>query len=279
MDDNKVQNINSEKLREMKHIENIHIAIPSYKRCDAIQKKTLKTLDRHNVPSEQVEIFVANQEEFDQYTEALKDNRYQNITIGVPQIGMQRNWIERYLPEGTWLVMIDDDIEEVEKKVGEQDLAPVEDLMELFYEFFVKTAEAKANTWGLYPVHNAFFMKDRMNEKLTYIIACLTGVIVDHDPELARTLHHAEDNEFSIRSFIKYGKVCRFEGYTMKTKFYTEPGGLQEFRTAELIKSSVLKLEEMFPDYCTSYVRASTGNYEIKFKQPKFKDENQTSLF
>ena len=41
------------------------IAIPSYKRPETIKKKTLKVLEGHNIPPEKINIFVANEEEFD----------------------------------------------------------------------------------------------------------------------------------------------------------------------------------------------------------------------
>jgi hypothetical protein len=86
------------------------IAIPSYKRPETIKKKTLRVLEGHNIPPERITVFVANSEEFDIYSKSLENTPYNNIVVGVPTIGAQRNFIERWYPEGTKLMMFDDDI-------------------------------------------------------------------------------------------------------------------------------------------------------------------------
>jgi hypothetical protein len=89
------------------------IAIPSYKRAETIKKKTLKVLESYNIDPNRVTIFVANGEELEAYTNSLLGTRYQKLVVGVPTIGAQRNFIERYYPEGTRLMMFDDDVDEV----------------------------------------------------------------------------------------------------------------------------------------------------------------------
>ena len=257
--------------------KDIVIAIPSYQRSGQVQEKTLAMLESYDVPAEQVTVWVANEEEYATYEEALKGNRYNNIRIGVPRIGKQRNHITQNTPEGSWLVMMDDDIEQLKIKTGEQTAEPVVDLLGTLEYFFTKTAEEGAQTWGIYPVDNPYFMKHQVKTKLCYIIACFTGVIVDHDTELLRTLEHGEDQEFSIRSFIKYGKVARFEEYTVKTKFFGE-GGLEEFRSQEnIVEESIKKLADMFPDYAKAYLKKN-GIWDIKWKQGP-ENKNQISLF
>ena len=109
------------------------IAIPSYHREHTIQNKTLKVLESYNIDPAKITIFVNDQDEgeYDRYANALKENPYAKdiqIIRGVPTIGRQRNFIERWYPEGTRLMMFDDDIEEVQVKVSEQKLGRVEDL-------------------------------------------------------------------------------------------------------------------------------------------------------
>ena len=90
------------------------IAIPSYKRSETIKKKTLKVLAEYDIPPERVTVFVANEEELEAYTKSLSEHQYGgNIVVGVPTIGKQRNFIEKYYPEGTRLMMFDDDIKRV----------------------------------------------------------------------------------------------------------------------------------------------------------------------
>jgi len=85
---------------------NYEIAIPSYKRPETIKKKTLKVLESYNIEPSKITIFVADENEYEAYKFSLKDTPYQNIVVGVPTIGAQRNFIERYYPEGTYLIEV-----------------------------------------------------------------------------------------------------------------------------------------------------------------------------
>lgn len=244
------------------------IAIPSYKRPETIQNKTLKLLAKHKIPPERVTIWVASEEEFESYDKALGDHTYgHNISIGVPTIGAQRNFIEKSYPEGTRLMMFDDDIEEVQRRKDEKTLVPIDDLYEeIIKNGFTQCENVGAKTFGIYAASNAYFMKDRVYTKLCYIIASMFGVIVEHDDNLARVTNHGEDYEYSLRQYIKHGKLCRLDNYTVKSNYYKEEGGLQTIRTKEYVYESISKIAEMFPDLCSMYIRKSTGNAELRLK-------------
>jgi len=244
------------------------IAVPSYKRPVTIQNKTLKVFEQHNIPPERVTIWVANEEEFESYDKALGDHKYgRNISIGVPTIGAQRNHIEKSYPEGTYLMMFDDDIEEVQRRKDEKTLVPIDDLYsEIIEQGFNKCVEVGAKTFGIYAASNAYFMKDRVYTKLCYVIASMFGVIVEHDDYLARVTNHGEDYEYSLRQYVKNGVLCRLDNYTVKSNYYKEEGGLQTVRTKEYVYESIDKIAKMFPDLCTMYIRKSTGNAELRLR-------------
>jgi len=246
------------------------IAIPSYKRPETIKKKTLKVLEGHNIPPEKINIFVANEEEFEIYSKSLKDTPHNKIVLGVPTIGAQRNFIERWYPEGTKLMMFDDDVEEVQRKISEQKLGPIDDLYEeIIKRGFDECENIGSKTFGIYAASNAYFMKDRVYTKLCYIIASMFGVVVEHHDDLQRVTNHGEDYEYSIRQYIRNGVLCRFDNYTVKSNYYKEDGGLQTIRTKEYVHESISKIAEMFPEYCTMYIRETTGNAELRLKDTR----------
>jgi len=246
------------------------IAIPSYKRTETIKKKTLKVLESYNIDPKKITIFVANDEEYKAYSNSLKDTPYNNLVIGVPTIGAQRNFIERWYPEGTNLMMFDDDIEEVQKKISEQKLGRVEDLEnEIILKGFEECQKVGAKTFGIYAAANAYFMKERIYTKLCYIIASMFGVIVQHNDDLIRVTNHGEDYEYSIRQYILNGSVVRFDNYTVKSKYYGEEGGLQTIRTKEYVHDSIKKIAEMYPNLCTMYIRETTGMAELRLKDTR----------
>ena len=244
------------------------IAIPSYKRSKTIQDKTLKVFEQHQIDPAKVTIFVANDEEFETYSDAMKGHDYgSNIVIGVPTIGAQRNFIERHYPEGTRLMMFDDDVQEVQRAKDTKTLVPIDSLEdEIIFQGFNEAEKTGAKTFGIYAASNAYFMKDRIYTKLCYIIASMFGVIVDHDDALIRVTNHGEDYEYSLRQYVKHGVLCRLDNYTVKSNYYKEEGGLQEIRTKEYVKTSIEKIAELFPDLCTMYIRETTGHAELRLK-------------
>lgn len=259
------------------------IAIPSYKRPETIKKKTLRVLESYNIDPSRITIFVADEEEYDAYLESLSNDPYANkskIVIGVHTIGAQRNFIEKYYPEGTKLVMFDDDVEEVQKKISEQKLGRLEDLEKDFIiKGFEECEKIGAKTFGIYAASNAYFMKERVYTKLCYVIASMFGVIVEHDPFLERVTNHGEDYEYSIRQYVKNGAVVRFDYLTVKSNYYKEDGGLQTIRTKEYVHESIKKIAEMFPDLCTMYIRETTGMAELRLKDMRVQGNTLESFF
>jgi len=234
--------------------------------------KTLKVLESYNIDPNRIRVFVNDQEEgeYDNYVRTLSSTEYtKNIEVvkGVPTIGAQRNFIEKWYPEGTYVMSFDDDIEEVQVKTGEQTLGRVEDFeKEVIERGFKACEENNAKTFGIYAAANAYFMKHRTYTKLCYIIASMYGFIADHDEGLNRVTNHGEDYEYSMRQYRKHGVVIRLDDITVKSNYYKEEGGLQTFRTEENIRKSIEWIAEEFNELCTMYIRKSTGHAELKLR-------------
>jgi hypothetical protein len=241
------------------------IAIPSYQRPKVITEKTLKLLDYHGIDPARITVFVASEEELEKYKKTIP---HLKIIVGVPTIGAQRNFIERYYPEGTRLMMFDDDVQDVQRKEDTKLISIEKGTLErdIIIKGFEEAEKAGAKTFGIYAASNAYFMKERIYTKLCYIIASMFGVIVEHDDFLARETNHGEDYEYSIRQYIKNGAVCRLDYITVKSNYYKEEGGLQLIRTPEYIKTSIEKIAAMFPEHCTMYIRPTTGHAELRLK-------------
>ena len=248
------------------------ICIPSYKRHDTVMKKTLAVLESYNVDPARIKVFVNAEEEgeYENYTRTLATTDYTKdieVVKGVPTIGKQRNFIEKWYPEGTYVMSFDDDIEEIQVKDGEQNLLRVEDFEnDVVKRGFQACEDNNAKTFGIYAASNAYFMKHRTYTKLCYIIASMYGFIADPDPSLDRVTNHGEDYEYSMRQYRKHGVVIRLDDITVKSNYYKEEGGLQTFRTAENIKESIEWIANEFDDLCSMYIRKSTGHAELKLR-------------
>jgi hypothetical protein len=253
-------------------LKDYQICIPSYKRHDTVMRKTLAVLESYNVDPARIKVFVNAEEEgeYENYTRTLATTEYtKNIEVvkGVPTIGKQRNFIEKWYPEGTYVMSFDDDIEEVQVKDGEQNLLRVEDFeRDVVLRGFQACEDNNAKTFGIYAASNAYFMKHRTYTKLCYIIASMYGFIADPDPSLDRVTNHGEDYEYSMRQYRKHGVVVRLDDITVKSNYYKEEGGLQTFRTAENIKESIEWIANEFDDLCSMYIRKSTGHAELKLR-------------
>lgn len=253
-------------------LKDYQICIPSYKRHDTVMKKTLAVLESYNVDPARIKVFVNAEEEgeYENYTRTLASHEYTKdieVVKGVPTIGKQRNFIEKWYPEGTYVMSFDDDIEEIQVKDGEQNLLRVEDFeRDVVLRGFQACEDNNAKTFGIYAASNAYFMKHRTYTKLCYIIASMYGFIADPDPSLDRVTNHGEDYEYSMRQYRKHGVVVRLDDITVKSNYYKEEGGLQTFRTAENIKESIEWIANEFDDLCTMYIRKSTGHAELKLR-------------
>lgn len=257
---------------------NYEIAIPSYKRAKTLKNKTLAMLQRHNIDLNRVIVFVADQEEFDEYSKEI--GSLCNIKISQPTLRGSRNFIRKFYPAGTQVVNFDDDIIEVLYAKDEKTLAPVEDLEAVIKKGFDLCHQQGAYIWGVYAASNPFFMKKEKSVGLYYIIGSMWGHIIRHDKDLMLTLEDKEDFERTLQYYSKDGVVVRLDNITVKSNYYKEPGGMQETRTSERITESAKYLVDKYPGLCTMYVRATTGHAELKLRDTREKiPENNLSSF
>ncbi len=243
------------------------IVIPSYKRCKYM--KTIKTLEKYNIPKDSITIYVIQEEE-DEYKKEFPDY---NIVVGVKGIVQQRKFIMNQFPEGTPLVFMDDDLDEI-------DLSMTNFTLQQFIEHaFQKCKEHNAYIWGVYPVYNPFFRKSRpdMSTCLNFIVGCFYGIINRKNSNLDVTLcHHGnkEDVERSIRYFIEDGIVLRFNKVAPKTKYYGSIGGLGTKK--ERIESMHIesnRIQNAFPEYGKIKVRKN-GIHEFVLKKLDSRKKN-----
>lgn len=257
---------------------NYEIAIPSYKRAATLKEKTLSLLTRHNIDPKIVTIFVANEEEKENYERVLKDTPYNNIVVGIVGMGAIRRFIQNYYPENTYVMNFDDDISECMKKIDDKTMVPVDNLeKEVIIRGFNACEENEAYLFGIYAASNPMFMNHRIAVGLYYCIGSCWGLINRHDKELSVTLDDKEDYERTLQHYVKDGKVVRLDDITVKSKYYTEDGGMQVTRTTDRIKVSAENLVERFPELCSMYTRKTTGHAELRLRDSrKNKGEGNT---
>tara|TARA_R100001163_G_scaffold6097_1_gene7016 strand:+ start:1490 stop:2254 length:765 start_codon:yes stop_codon:yes gene_type:complete len=240
----------------------IRYAIPSFQRYKELGTKTLNTLKNHDIPINQIDIFVANQDEYDKYKENYPDY---NIIIGVKGMKEIREfYLLNYYKEGDKIVSMDDDIECIKMKNprgwepssfeegGCPDFKKEVDLA------FEECEKSKRRLWGVYPVDNHFFMKNDITYDYKLIIGGLFGIIIKKELcELG--IDQYEDYERTIKHYIADGGVVRLNYLCCKTKNIVE-GGMGKKREFE---KSLKYLEDNYPNLVSKKLKGTkqTGKY------------------
>ena len=258
--------------------ESFIVAIPSYKRSESISNKTLRVLTENNISPKKIFIFVANKDEEKDYLANVNSKLYNKVIVGVVGLRDQRNFICQYYPENTQIVQLDDDVEEisqlVEGKTKElRKLKIVTDLDTFFKDAFQKCKQHGAHLWGVYPVYNPFFMSQKINVDLRFIVGPLWGIINRHDPRIKLDLNEKEDVERSLRNYDADKSVIRYNNIVIKTKYYKTPGGMQhekKNRQKEAMKSAKY-LVSKFPTFAKLWLGKKSEHPEVRLR-----DKNDT---
>ena len=231
----------------------MRIAIPSFKRAARLRDSTLALLQRHGVPDTLIDVFVANEEEREIYAATIRCN----IIVGVVGMCAIRNFMTDFYDEGEHVLFIDDDISDFIVKNGK----PF-DLLRFIETGFSDCVAAGLRLWGIHPVANRYFLKEKTSTDLRYIIGCFYGVI--NNKEIRVDLDDGEDKLRTCLYYLADGGVFRYNWIAPVTKYYVEPGGMQMSRTLERQRASGINLLERFP-YLLHRKDKKNGRIEHRF--------------
>ena len=245
------------------------LAIPSFRRPETLCKKTLNYLCQTDVNPNRVTLFLSDPSERAQYESALATHHpglSLKIEASVLGIGAARNLICAHYPPGSCVFSLDDDIEGLYTRIDRRNVVLCRDLDSLISESFRLCNWSGIRLWGISPTDNPWFMEPVITTDLRYIVACAYGFIANDEERLKVTLEDKEDFERSIRYYLADGRVMRINWVGPKTKYYTEPGGMQATRTKLRVKVSAFKLTKMFPELCELNTSKRSGWAEVKLK-------------
>jgi hypothetical protein len=185
----------------------------------------------------------------------------------------QREFITNYYKEGQAIIHIDDDVKKIELKYSS---LKGKSLDYFFNYAFELCRKEHAYIWGIYPVSNPYFFKNKKEEYTTsfkFILGTLFGIINrkgNKELKLKIAPQHngsKEDVERSIKYYLQDGRMVRFNKVIITTKFYNNTGGLGNFlERLKPMKEAVAKLEKEYPELGYVFIRPS-GMYEFKFKK------------
>ena len=254
------------------------ISIPSYKRAETLKDKTLTILQHYKIDPKRIDIFVANKDEEEEYLKVLDPKTYNKIIVGVINLGPQRNFISDYYRVGKHIVNMDDDIKgfiEYTSRTKRHE-KPLTSLEKIIQEGFKECKKHNFRLWGIYPTPNGYFMEDKVDTDLRYIIGCFYGTINPGTKDIKLELKNdKEDYERSVKFYIKDGGVIRLRYVAPKTAYYTEKGGIQEFRSKTTIMDGAKWMVKHFPEYATLNLTKKSGHAEVRLRDKTLKVEKE----
>jgi hypothetical protein len=93
-----------------------------------------------------------------------------------------------------------------------------------------------------------------------------------NNKDIQITIEEKEDFERTIKYYIKYKKIMRFNHINVATKYYKNKGGMQFINQSNInirienSKISAKYLSETYPEYCYLYTSKKSGIWEVKLR-------------
>jgi hypothetical protein len=265
-------------------MENVQVAIPSFKRCELFRTSTYRVLTEMCVPMSQCTLFLsADDPTLGEYAAQFPEIRQVVVSGGlVPKL----NHIADHYDAGTRVLFVEDDVDGVvlfsNGKVGPP---PPEHFRNLISLAFRATERTGLKLWGINPSTNSFYMNDRVTHGNTFVIAVMFGFISTKSPLTHVTLRSKSDYERSILHTIHHGGSLRVNFLAALTKNYKNPGGLQDVADtrAEQEEAAVRYLSHRYGFFCSRnekrrsspYAELSMRRIHPKSLQQNYKDHQR----
>jgi len=243
------------------------VAVPTYDRVETCKDKTLNMLKRQKVPAACITLFVANKAEERKYVAGIPRSLYGNIVVGRLGLLSQLEFIRRYYPEGTHLVIMNDDIVSIFSKdhKKEEDIprSVFNETTDIHLDKWIKygfrvVAEYGFRLWGFNKTSNPYFMTDGYSTDLRLIEGVFFGVINSHSTKYKYKVNTAsnyttDDIERTILYYKTDGGVVRFNEVGYYTKWNAEGGtntyiGSTETRIRKTLQSN-RDMARTYPEY------------------------------
>jgi hypothetical protein len=233
------------------------IAIPTYNRPEIFKQKTMKLLMKHNIPTDNVLIFMEDEDQKELYGELP----YSVILTNSYGIKDTRNFLQRYFYNHNDIknvIYLDDDIKEIHNYDK-----PLENLIEFGNKIFEELKEKNLYICGVSPYHNKFYLKKTTTTTLKYICGCFRAEIIRKDKPLILTpISHFEDHLFSCEYFKRDGGVMRKNWIAIETKYFEEIGGINGSMGGMINRQKIMEVNKNYMlEHYKGMVRAVEKKY------------------
>ncbi|CAB4879427.1 unannotated protein [freshwater metagenome] len=199
------------------------------------------------------------------YIEALKDAPIVCLLQGAERgLVNQRKHARTLFPPGQEMVFIDDDVSSIKLKMNGkfERVGNIHNVVDFCFEWLASTPSL---IWGVYPVSNGMFMKERLAIGNCYVVGAFYGIV--NDPRLAEpSIDECEDYSRQLSEQAAGRPPLRFEFLGIETRYFKNPGGMQRDRRPENRMSAIMTLVENYPTLVKQKERKD-GTPDLKFIQ------------
>lgn len=223
------------------------VCIPSLHREKILKKHTLSTLLQKGINPEQIDIWVADNQEKKKYTDSIPSEMYNKIYVGSLGRMNQLNHIRKFYPQKSKILIIDDDISKIETIDEDKHLIPAENL-DLWSDFvFKKMNKFKSGICGIYKVRNGLFMDKSITVGYCYIFGAMHWIINNQTPKLNLFLDVCEDYETTIKNYVYYGKTMNCNALSVKNESWDNEN-IERMENPTKNSQAHKKLTKAYPD-------------------------------
>lgn len=244
--------------------QSIFIAIPSHNRQQLIQTTTLPLLKNHNVNMNNVYVFCSTKS-YNNYVHISNIWGF-NLIKSFDSITETRNHIISFFQSGDRVVEIDDDVKDI--LIVEKNRKAIE--ISNFIEFLNESFDLLPGQglWGVNSTCNGYFSSGKDNYGMYSIVNSFLGYY--NDKRILLTLPEKEDFERVIKFYELHLPVMKRGRYGVKTKYWTNKGGIQshyDFETRMLVQKKCADiLLKKYPWAIRKYTRKN-GIVDVRFKK------------
>ena len=245
------------------------IAIPSYQREELIQKKTLQYLADCNIDPSCIDIFVANEDEYKIYKNALPKDVYDELIIGELGYNNVKNFMAEYYPKNAPIVHFDDDVNRLMRlnhKNGKDVLENFYDLDKLIRFGFKMMDKYGSSLLGFSPVNTTLYMDNSISQGLYF---CIGNFYLQYNKRKFKLRYpDYADFELCLKTYLIDNKVLRLNNIVAITQYGSNEGGTETYRTSKMQKKISEELINKYPQYI-KYNPKTYNPYEVRFIRQK----------
>jgi len=123
----------------------------------------------------------------------------------------------------------------------------IEEIEKLIARGFSDVKKVGTKLWGVYPVKNAFYMKDKVSSRV-FIIDAFSGVIVG-DLRWDEEQQFKGDYDLTIQHISQYGCIVRYDSICVDAPYNTTEGGCLTYRTPSAEADAIERLKAKWPHF------------------------------